>query len=307
MDKGPKIGRKYKPQFFMNKRLFNKLLKLISFLFAIPVFLVFFINCTGVSPKVCTSPKTMPSYVHQLHTIQNMAILGLVLGARSDFAGHVTLRTSSFISEELNQGRGIRSILPTHIEIEPFGAVLPGHFSDLKFIPGHHVGDMIANPELKLAQLCKFLNVDSVLSYVIYYEGIDLGEPLSEFKNMLKLAGNTAYGISISAAMGIFVPTNGKIVACEAEDQVSNVRFIEGKIIKKDRIHWVEEEPASSMFSTVFRGIYDVLWPLTPEEISKQSAHLSALLIKKLLSEFKDLNCIEWSIPPELNAGVLPH
>lgn len=297
MNKRPRIGHKDKLQYFMDKRLFDKLLKLISFLLIIPVFLVFIINCTGVGPKVFTSPKTKPSYFRQVYSIQKIAILGLVLGTNSDFAGHITLRTSSTISEELYQGWGIRSILPTHNEIERYGAVLPGHLSDLKFIPSHHVGDWVANPELKLPKLCEFLNVGSLLSYVIYYEGIDLGEPSSEVKNMLKLVGNTAYGISISAAMGIFIPMDGKVIACEVGDQVRNVRFVKGKILAKNRIHWVEEEPTSSMFVTVFRGDYDVLWPLTSEEISNQSAHLSAVLIKMLFNEFKDLNCIEWKIP----------
>ena len=280
----------------MVRRLFDKFLKLVSFFLIIPVFLIFVIDCTSLGPKVFSSPKTKPTFFRHVHSIQKIAILGLVLGTNSDFAGHITLRTSSIISEELYQKWGIRSILPTHGEIERYGAVLPGHFSDLKFISNHHVGDLVTNPELNLPKLCKFLNVDSLLSYVIYYEGIDLGESRSEVKNMLKLVGDNAYGISISAAMGIFVPMDGKVIACEAGDQISNVRFVKGKILAKDRIHWVEEEPTSSMFVTVFRGDYDVLWPLTPEEISNQSAHLSAVLIKMLFNEFTDLNCIEWKI-----------
>ena len=297
MDKGPPFGNKDKLLYFMSRRLFYKFSKFFSFLLIIPVILIFIINCTSVDPKISTSLNTKPSFFRHVYSIQKIAILGLVLGAGSDFAGHITLRTSSTISEELYQRWGIRSILPPHSEIERYGAVLPGHFSELKFIFSHHVGDLVANSELKLPKLCKFLNVDSLLSYVIYYEGIDLGESSSEAKNMLKLVGNTAYGISISAAMGIFIPMDGKIIACEAADQISNVRFVKGKIIAKDKIHWVEEEPTSSMFVTVFRGDYDVLWPLTPEEISNQSAHLSTVLIKKLFNEFKDLNCIEWKIP----------
>ena len=297
MDKRPPFGHKDIFLYFMDRHLFDKFLKLISFLLIIPVVLIFIINCTSANPRVFTSLKTKPSFFRHVYSIQKIAILGLVLGTNSDFAGHITLRTSSIISEELYQRCGIISILPTHSEIERYGAVLPGHFSDLKFIFSHHVGDLVANSELKLPKLCKFLNVDSLLSYIIYYEGIDLGESSSEVKNMLKLVGNTAYGISISAAMGIFIPMDGKIIACEAGDQISNVRFVKGKIIAKDKIHWVEEEPTSSMLVTVFRGDYDVLWPLTPEEISNQSAHLSTVLIKMLFNEFKDLNCIEWKIP----------